>query len=219
MEYTEILEELQSLSHDDAAERAALVGIHPTTTVYGVRIPDLRRMAKEIEINHDLAGELWNTQIHDARILASMIADPEQVTEAQMESWAKDFDSWDICDQCCINLFRKTDFALYKAVEWSSREEAFIKRAAFALMAVLAVHDKAADDDQFLEFLPIIQLEAEDGRNFVKKAVSWALRQIGKRNPDLRSAAIHVAETLQQSSMKPARWIANDALRDLADND
>ncbi len=137
------------------------------------------------------------------------------VTDMQMESWVKDFDSWDVCDQCCSNLFDKTKFAHQKAVEWSKREDEFVKRAGFTLMATLAVHDKKAADEEFLKFLPIIKDESIDDRNFVKKAVNWALRQIGKRNPNLNGIAIKVAEEIQQINSKSARWIASDAIREL----
>jgi 3-methyladenine DNA glycosylase AlkD len=137
------------------------------------------------------------------------------VTDAQMESWVKDFDSWDVCDQCCSNLFDKTKFAHQKAVEWSKREETFVKRAGFTLMATLAVHDKTAVDEEFLKFLSVIKDGSVDNRNFVKKAVNWALRQIGKRNHNLNEMAIKVAEEIQQINSKSARWIASDAIREL----
>ena len=144
-----------------------------------------------------------------------MIADPKQVTEDSMERWVKDIDSWDVCDHCCGNLWDKTPFAHRKARDWSRRPEEFVKRAAFSLMAVLAVHDKAASDDAFIKFLPIIKREATDERNFVKKAVNWALRQIGKRNRILNGKAIETAREIQKLSSKSARWIAADALREL----
>jgi 3-methyladenine DNA glycosylase AlkD len=137
------------------------------------------------------------------------------VTEKQMESWVKDFDSWDICDQCCSNLFDKTKFAHKKAIEWSKRREEFVKRAGFVLMATLAVHDKEAGDKEFLKFLPIIIREATDDRNFVKKAVNWALRQIGKRNSALNKIAIQTAKEIQKIDSKSAKWIASDAIREL----
>jgi len=140
---------------------------------------------------------------------------PKRVTEAQMEQWVQDFDSWDVCDQCCMNLFRKTPFAHAKVVEWSGCEEEFVKRASFALMATLAVHDKKADNAQFEQWLPLIKREATDERNFVKKAVNWALRQIGKRNLALNAAAIQTATEIEAIDSKSARWIAKDALREL----
>jgi len=137
------------------------------------------------------------------------------VTEAQMEEWAVEFDSWDVCDQCCMNLFRKTPFAYKKAFEWSMRDEEFVKRAAFTLIATLAVHDKKADDSKFEQFFPIILRESSDNRNFVKKAVNWALRQIGKRNLYLNKKAIILAEKINKTESKSAKWIAKDALREL----
>jgi 3-methyladenine DNA glycosylase AlkD len=181
----------------------------------GISVPTLRQLAKEIGTDHNLAQELWASGIHEARLLATMIDIPNQVTEQQMDAWVKDFDSWDVCDQCCLNLFRKTPFAYDKVEEWSRREEEFVKRAGFALMATLAVHDKKAGDDTFIAFLPIIKREATDERNFVKKAVNWALRQIGKRNLSLNQFAIHAVQEIQQLDSKSARWIAADALREL----
>ena len=152
------------------------------------RAPNLRRLAKEIGREHDLAGELWRTGIHDARILATLIDDPAQVTVRQMEQWAADFNSWAVCDAACCCLFDKTPHAWGKAVEWTEREEEYVKRAGFVLMAALAVHDKKAPDEQFEAFLPLIARHATDERNFVKKAVNWALRQIGKRNRRLNAS-------------------------------
>ena len=145
-----------------------------------------------------------------------MIDDPKRVTEAQMESWVQDFDSWDICDQCCSNLFDKTRFAFPKAIEWSRRTEEFVKRACFVLMATLAVHAKRAKDEEFLKFLPLIKRESVDKRNFVKKAVNWALRQIGKRNLKLNKAAVQTAKDIQRLDSKSAKWISSDALRELS---
>jgi len=172
-------------------------------------------MAKEIGMNHNLANRLWGSKIHEARILASLISNPEMVTEEQIEKWAKDFDSWDVCDLCCGNLFDKTKYAYKKAVEWSSRDEEFVKRAGFVLMATLAVHDKKAQDEDFLKFFPLMIREATDRRNFVKKAVNWALRQIGKRNLNLNKKAIKTAKEIKIIESKSARWIASDAIREL----
>ncbi|MCK4964859.1 MAG: DNA alkylation repair protein, partial [Dehalococcoidia bacterium] len=174
-----------------------------------------RKIARETGINHALAQELWASDIHEARILASMIDDPSMATEEQLESWVKDFDSWDVCDQCCMNFFEKTGFAYRKAVEWSESDEEFVKRAGFVLMARLAVSDKKADDKQFEALLPIVRREAYDNRNFVKKAVNWALRQIGKRNAILNRKAIETAEEIQKMDSRSAKWIASDAIREL----
>ncbi len=214
MQYNDIVQKLKYLSDPEAVKGMARFGINPENT-YGVSIPDLRKIAKETGKNHTLAQQLWVSGVHEARILASMIEEPEMVTNAQLESWVKDLDSWDVCDQCCSNLFDKTQFAYQKAEAWSKREEEFVKRAGFALMAVLAVHDKKATDEEFLKFLPIIKRESTDDRNLVKKAVNWALRQIGKRNLNLNGMAIKIIREIQQIDSKSARWIASDAIREL----
>jgi len=192
----------------------ARFGINPQK-VYGVRIPELRRIKREVGMDHVLAEKLWDFGYHETRILASMIDDPSEVTESQMEKWAMDFNTWDICDQCCMNLFRKTSFAYKKIFEWSEREEEFVKRAAFTLIAVLAVHDKQATDDKFEQFFPPIIRESTDNRNYVKKAVNWALRQIGKRNLNLNIKSIEIAVKICEIDSKSARWIASEALREL----
>ena len=214
MQYDDIIERLKTMSDPEAVKGMARFGINPVNT-YGVSVPNLRRIAREVGKDRALAQRLWTSGIHEARIIAGMIDVPEMVTDVQMESWVKDFDSWDVCDQCCSNLFDKTKFAHQKAVEWSKREEEFVKRAGFTLMATLAVHDKKAADEEFLKFLPVIKDGSVDNRNFVKKAVNWALRQIGKRNHNLNEMAIKVAEEIQQINSKSARWIASDAIREL----
>ena len=178
-------------------------------------MPKLRALAKDIGHNHALALDLWASGVHEARILAALIDEPDRVTGAQMERWVKRFDSWDVCDCCCGSLFIKTPFAYRKAIEWSRREEEYVKRAGFVLMASLAVHDKKAPDAVFARYLRLIKMGATDERNFVKKAVNWAMRQIGKRNLSLREAAIKAAREIQQLDSKAARWIAADALREL----
>ena len=214
MEYNDIIKKLKSLSDPEAVRGMARFGINPENT-YGVPIPSLREMAKEIGVDHELAQQLWASGIHEARILTSMVADPKMTSEAQMDNWVRDFDSWDVCDLCCSNLFDKTRLAYQKAEAWSRREEEFVKRAGFVLMAALAVHDKVAADEELLKFMPIIKRESTDDRNFVKKAVNWALRQIGKRNLNLNKAAIEAAEEIQRIDSRSARWIATDALREL----
>lgn len=214
MPYAEIIRKIESLADPGAVRGMARFGINPENT-YGVSVPELRKMAKETGKDHALAGQLWASGIHEARLLAAFIDRPEMVTEAQMENWVSDFDSWDVCDQCCANLFDRTEFAHRKAAEWSEREEEFVKRAGFVLMATLSVHDKKAGDEAFIKFLPIIKREATDSRNFVKKAVNWALRQVGKRNFNLNRAAIATAEEIRQIDDKSARWIAADAVREL----
>ena len=214
MHYHDIIRKLEALSDPKAVEGMARFGINPRSS-YGVSIPALRQMAREIKKDHALAQELWASGLHEARLLASMVDDPKMVTEQQMEKWVRDFDSWDICDQCSMNLFDKTPFAYQKAIHWSESEPEFVKRAGFAMMAVLAVKDKKADDSQLAQFLPIIKREAHDNRNFVKKAVNWALRQIGKRNLNLNKKAIETAREIQKMGPKSATWIATDALREL----
>jgi 3-methyladenine DNA glycosylase AlkD len=214
MEYEKVIKKLKSLSNSEAIIGMARYGITPGNT-YGVSIPNLRKIAKEIGINHKLTQQLWGTNIRETKILASMIEDPEIVTEEQIENWVKEFDYWEICDQCCINLFEKTKFAYKKAIEWSSKEKEFVKRAGFVLIARLAVSDKKADNNKFEKFLPIIKREATDDRNYVKKAVNWALRQMGKRNLNLNSKAINAAKEIQEMDSKSAKWIASDALREL----
>ena len=214
MNCNQIIKKLKSLKNPENVAGMARFGINPNNT-YGVSIPTLRKMAKESGKDHSLAQELWASRIHEARILAGFVDDPKLVTAEQMENWVKDFDSWDICDQVCSNLFDRTPFAHKKAIEWSNREEEFVKRAGFVLMAALSVHDKKAQDDEFLIFLPIIKREAADEKNYVKKAVNWALRQIGKRNSTLNKKAIETAKEIQKLDSKSARWIASDAVREL----
>ena len=212
------LEQVIALLHQHANPQAvqgmARFGISSARTL-GVSIPVLRRIAKDIGRDHSLALELWRSGIHEARILASMVADPRLVSPEQMEEWVNDFDSWDVCDQVCGNLFDKTPYAYHMAVEWSHREQEFVRRAGFVLMAELAVHDKRASDEAFLPFFPLMKQYAVDERNFVKKAVNWALRQIGKRNSHLRAVAVEWAQEIRQLDSRAARWIANDALREL----
>jgi 3-methyladenine DNA glycosylase AlkD len=181
---------------------------------YGCNIPFLRKLAKQFKRDHNLARELWATGIHEARIMAFLVDDPKEVTEVQMERWVRSLNSWDICDGLCSNLFRKTEWAYPKAKDWSGRKEEFVKRAGFVMMAVLAVHDKKADDKTFIEFLDIIEKESKDERNFVKKAVNWALRQIGKRNDVLHKKAILYAKRIEKQHSRSAKWIARDALRE-----
>ena len=214
MKYENILKKLKALSNPKAVEGMARFGISPENT-YGVSIPNLRKMAKEIGRDHSLAQQLWDSGIHEARILASMIDQVDQVTKNQMDAWIKDFDSWDVCDQCCMNLFDKTPLAWEKAIEWTNREREFEKRAGFALMACLAWYDKESPDKKFLVFLPAIKRQAVDDRNYVKKAVNWALRNIGKRNLNLNKKAIETAKEIQKMDSRSAKWIASDTIREL----
>ncbi|MCL5430286.1 MAG: DNA alkylation repair protein [Candidatus Marsarchaeota archaeon] len=195
-------------------EDMARVGI-PSKNIYGVSMAKLRGKAKELGVDHDLAQKLWKTRIYEAMILASLIDDPKFVTEKQMDDWVKRFDSWGVCDCCCGNLFDKTPFAFKKAKEWCASDKEFVKRAGYVLIAAISVHDKMASDDKFLAFLPIIEMGSTDERNFVKKGVNWALREIGKRNRNLNKAAIGSAERIRLIDSRSAKWIAADALREL----
>lgn len=181
----------------------------------GVNVPVMRSLAKKIGKNHELALKLWESGYHEARHVASMIADPELTTKTLVNKWAKDFNSWDIVDGTCSNLLRKTDFAYELIPLYAKRKEEFIRRTAFSLIAYLVVHDKKRNDLEFLQFFPLIKEYSTDERNFVKKAVNWSLRQIGKRSTFLRERAIELAEEIKTIDSKSARWVANDALREL----
>ena len=208
------LRELRSLGEQRNVDGMARYGIR-AKVVYGVAKPKMDELARRIGRDHELALEVWDTGVHDARILAGMIDVSEQVTSKQMERWVHDFDNWDVCDGTCCHLFVFAEPAWKKAVEWSGRREEFIKRAGFALMAYLAYRDKTAANAKFLPLLPMIAREAHDERNFVRKAVNWALRNIGKRNVRLNRAAIREAEKIRKQNSRAARWIAADALREL----
>jgi len=183
--------------------------------VLGVSKPKLDEIVRRIGKNHDLGLRLWESGIHDARLLGMLICEPDRVAAGLMERWVRDFDNWDVCDGTCCHLFVSARPAWQKAHEWANRKREFEKRAGFALVAYLAVHDKEAADDKFLAFLPIIERESWDDRNFVRKAVNWALRNIGKRNVRLNREALVCAERIREQNSRPARWIAGDALREL----
>ena len=202
MEAEAAVERLRALAEPGAVASMAHLGIN-TEHALGVRVPRLRELAREIGTDHDLALALWESGIHEARILASMVADPARVDGALMEAWAADFNSWDLVDQCCANLFWKAGPAWEKALEWSAREEDFPKRAGFVLMASLALHDKGAGDGAFEPFLPAIERDAGEHRERVRKGVSWALRQIGKRSRGLNERALEVAASLQDQINQP----------------
>ena len=210
----EVMENLRSKAVSDNLAGMAKFGIVVNGRL-GISVPDMRKLAKEVGKDHDLALGLWKTGIAEAKMVASMIGDPVKLTEEQMEYWVKDFDSWDVCDQVCMNLFDKSPLAWKKVIDWSVRDEEFVKRAAFALIACLAWHDKKAEDQKFIDLLPVIKQASTDDRNFVKKAVNWALRHIGKRNRNLNKAALGAAAEIQQIDSKAARWIASDAIREL----
>lgn len=214
MEYLEIIKKLKSLANHKNVEGMAKFGINPKNTL-GVSIPNLRALAKKIGESHQLAQRLWDSEIHEARILAGMIDAADQVTAEEMDKWVRDFDSWDVCDQVCMNFFRHARHAPKKCFEWSKNKSEFIKRAGFALMAALAFAKNDMADSEFKKFLPVIKRESTDERNYVKKAVSWALRQIGKRNKNLNKEAIRVAREIAKIDSMSARWIAGDAICEL----
>ena len=214
MTSSQIIDQLKQLSNASYLNGMQRFGIDSSKAL-GVKLPDLRKLAKRIKKNHQLALELWATGIHEARILASLVDDPKLVTPQQMDIWANDFSSWDVCDQVCGNLFDRTPYAIDKALEYSRSEKEFVKRTGFVLMAEFAVHDKKADDLEFIRFFPVIEREAWDDRNFVKKAVNWALRQIGKRNPALNYLAVEIAKQIALQNSRSAKWIAQNALSEL----
>ena len=211
---SEIIAKLRTLANPANVIGMARYGINSSDAL-GVSMPALRLLARQYRRQHALALELWQSGIHEARIMAALVDDPKLVTAAQMESWVRDFASWDVCDQVCSNLFDKTPFAQEKILAWTGRREEFVKRAGFVLMAALAVHDKKAPDETFVNFLPLLEREAHDERNFVRKAINWALRQIGKRNARLKPAALATARRILAQDTPPARWIARDAIREL----
>ena len=213
-EARKILGALKKKARKKNLEGMVSFGINPHNTL-GVSVADIRKIARTIGKNHDIALWLWNSGVHEARILATVVDEPGMVSESQMESWVRNLDSWDVCDQACMNLFDKTPFAWKKALEWSSRSGEFEKRAGFSLMASLACHEKNAANERFDGFLPVIIENSSDERNYVRKAVNWSLRQIGKRNRTLNAHAITAAEKIMKIDSPAARWIACDALREL----
>ena len=210
----DVLDRLQTKARPEQLKGMAKYGITVERRL-GVSVPDMRKLAKEVGRDHKLALDLWRTGIAEARIVAGMVADPTKLTEEQMDEWVKGINSWDVCDQVCMNLFEKNQLAWRKIIDWSEREEEFVKRTAFSLIACLACHDKKASDNKFTELLPVIIRAAADERNFVKKAVNWALRNIGKRNLNLNEAAVNTAKEIHKLDSRAARWIAADAIREL----
>jgi 3-methyladenine DNA glycosylase AlkD len=210
----EILSYLEKKGSADARAGMSRFGIN-ADNAFGIRIPVLRDLAKQYKKDHALALELWASGYHEARILASMVDDPKLCTEKQMEEWVVEFDSWDLCDQTCFGLFARTAYGWKKTFEWPHREEEFVRRAGFALMAAFTLCKTRVSDEDLLTFLPLIEKYSADERNFVRKAVNWALRQVGKRNHNLNSHAIVLAEKLLNSENKTARWIGKDAFREL----
>src|SRR6266481_224920 len=209
-----VLRELKELADPKVRAKMAYFGVH-APKAYGISAPVLHLLAKQVGKDHRLARELWTTGIHEARILATLIGESEKVTAAEMERWVRDFDSWDVVDAACCYLYTHAKPAWNKAAAWSRRREEFVKRASFSLVAYLSYKDKTAPDARFVRFLRVIEREAHDERNFVKKAVNWALRNIGKRNKRLNREAIRAAERIRRQDSSAARWIAADALREL----
>jgi 3-methyladenine DNA glycosylase AlkD len=214
MDVDQVLQRLRALESPRDREGMARFGINPHHAL-GISVAKLRAIAREIGRDHDLALGLWASGIHEARILATIVDDPKLVSKEQMQSWVEDFDSWDLCDQACMNLFWRAECGVEVALEWAGRDEEFVKRAAFALMARFATKRAKASDELLESFLPIIEEASDDDRNFVRKSVNWALRGIGKRNAHLNELAIASAERIRGQNTKSARWIANDALREL----
>lgn len=211
----QILRHLHSLRSAKNIAGMARFGISGSEML-GIPVPVLRKIAKETGRDQKLSLALWKSGVHEARLLAAFTGDAAKVTPRQMDAWVKEFDSWDVCDQVCGNLFDRTPHAYDKAIRWAHRKEEFVRRAGFALMATLAVHDKKADDARFLAFFPLIETYATDDRNFVKKAVNWALRQMGKRSAFLKAHAMRTGKRVLEIDTPSARWIARDALRELS---
>jgi 3-methyladenine DNA glycosylase AlkD len=187
----------------------------PNDNALGVTVGDMRTLAKKLGRNHELAAGLWDARLYEARMLAAFVDEPDRVTPAQMDRWCRDFDNWGICDTVCFHLFDRTPHAFAKVKQWAVRKEEFVKRAAFALLASLAGHDKASTDEPFARCLPLIEQGAADERNFVKKGVSWALRGVGRRSAKLHAASVEIAQRLAASSHPGARWVGKDAVKEL----
>jgi 3-methyladenine DNA glycosylase AlkD len=211
-----VLAELRALGSEEGRAGMARFGIN-VEKAFGVSMAAQRPLQRRYRRDHELALALWESGHHEARILAALIDDPNKVTPRQMDAWAADFDSWDLCDQACMKLFARTAFVAGKIAKWAKDDREFVRRAAFATMAGYAVHAKAAPDREFLPFLEIIEAHATDERNFVRKAVNWALRQIGKRSKALHKPALALARKLAASDDRTARWIGRDAIRELTD--
>jgi 3-methyladenine DNA glycosylase AlkD len=209
-----VVAELKKLSSKRVRDGMARYGL-PSEKALGVAVGDIRDLGKRIGHDHALALGIWKTDIYEARMVAAFLGDPERITPAQMDRWCRDFDNWGICDTLCFHLFNKTSHAWAKVEQWSDDKREFVKRAAFALLASLAGHDKSAADEQFLRTFSLIERAATDERNFVKKGVSWALRGIGHRNRELNAAARELASSLSKSENATARWIGKDTLRDI----
>jgi 3-methyladenine DNA glycosylase AlkD len=210
----EALSSLEQMGTQRDRENLPRFGI-TATKAFGVSVTNIRALAKRLGRSHQLAAALWDTGWYEARMLASFVDEPARVRRTQMERWCRDFDNWAICDTLCLHLFDRTPHAWAKVAEWSDKRDEFVKRAAFALLASLATHDKRAADEPFVEGLRLIERAATDDRNFVKKGVSWALRRIGRRNSALNEAAVKLARRLLASAAPAARWVGRDALKEL----
>jgi len=209
----EILREMRALANPAAREGMARFGIDPSSAL-GLNVPTIRAIARRVGKNQPLAEELWDSGVHEARVLASMVADPRAITRSTVDQWVRDFKSWDVCDACCCDLFDRTPFVWQKIPKWAADKREYVRRAAFSTLACAAVHHKAAEDQRFLDGLVLVERYAFDDRNFVRKAVNWALRNIGKRNARLLPAAVACAIRVRAQDSKAARWIAADALRE-----
>lgn len=212
----DVIAELRALGSEKNRAGMARFGIN-TEAAFGISLQQLRPLARKYKKNHELALALWESGFHEARLLAALIDDPKQVTAKQMDSWTADFDSWDLCDQACLKLFVKTPLVEAKIAKWAKDEREFVRRAAFALLAAYAVHGKEVPDSNYRRLLPLIEEYSTDERNFVRKAVNWALRQIGKRSPALHKPALALSKRLAASDNKTARWIGKDAVKELSD--
>jgi len=215
MHVHDVMRRLEAMGDPKLAKGMERFGVSSHRAL-GIRVPALRALAKDLRTDHDLALALWATGVHEARLLAPMVAEAAMVTEELADAWVGDLDAWDVCDGLCFEILRHTPFARSKALEWAESEEEYVKRAGFALMAGIAIADKEAPDEAFFAFLEAIEREAGDDRHFVKKAVNWALRQTGKRNAALNRRALAAARRLRKSPSRAARWVGADAERELA---
>ncbi|OWT33864.1 DNA alkylation repair protein [Methanobrevibacter sp. 87.7] len=214
MEFEDIIHEFEFLSNEENIKGKKRFGINFNKS-YGLRMLDIRKIAKKVGKNHEIAIKLWDYPYHESRILAPMVEEPDKLTNEQLDKWVSEFDSWDVVDQACINLFRNSDLAISKIPIWAENEKEYVKRTAFSLIAVLAVHNKKEDDEYFRKFYPLIIDASCDNRNFVKKAVNWAIRQIGKRNINLNKEAIELSYEILKKDCKASRWIAKNAINEL----
>lgn len=210
----DVITELERLSSKKYRAGMARFGI-PSDNALGVPVGQIQKLGKSIGRDHDLATKLWATGVYEARLLCAFIDDPKCVTPTQMDAWAKDLDNWAVCDTLCFHLFDRTPHAFRKIEQWSKKKHEFVKRAGFALLASIGVHDKETGDAPFAKCLPLIEKGAFDDRNYVKKGVSWALRVVGRRSTSLHAASVVIAKRLSQSDDKAARWVGRDALREL----